>query len=182
MLTKQLKKAIPHHLTEVLQEIYLSARLNIYDFERETESQEYGACQFRLENQKIVFRLAKTTPKKAGQFVVLWKRSPNGIIKPYDFRDEVDFFIVAVRTPQYLGQFVFPKNVLYKKGVLSGNGLQGKRAIRVCPSWDTTTSRTARHTQGWQLEYFFEIDVTQAGGLAELQKNMLAAISPKGKP
>ncbi|MFQ6421766.1 MULTISPECIES: MepB family protein [unclassified Bacillus (in: firmicutes)] len=37
----------------------------------------------------------------------------------------------------------------------------GKRAIRVYPPWDKTTSRQAQKTQAWQLEYFLEIPVNR---------------------
>jgi len=167
---KQLKENAHPYLIESLERIYLMAGLNIHSFEKEIESQDYGACRFRLDNQKIVFRIAKTTPKKVGQFVVLWKRAANGVIEPYDLKDDVDFFVVVVHAAEHVGQFVFPKNVLYKKGILSENGSGGKRAIRVYPSWDTITSRQAKNTQAWQLEYFFETTTNQEENLLNVQK------------
>jgi hypothetical protein len=53
-------------LKGTLDKIYQPAGLYIHDFETEPESQAYGACRFRLGGQKIVFRIAKTTPKKVG--------------------------------------------------------------------------------------------------------------------
>ncbi len=35
---------------------------------------------------------------------------------PYDLSDPVDLFVVSVRKGDYVGQFVFPKNVLHEKG------------------------------------------------------------------
>jgi len=61
------------------------------NFEIDLESQNYGACQFSLDGQKVMFRIAKITPKKVGQFVVLWKRSRRGAIEPYDIKDDIDF-------------------------------------------------------------------------------------------
>jgi hypothetical protein len=46
---------------------------------------------------------------------------------------------------------------LFSKGVFSGNNKDGKRAIRVYPPWDVTTSKQAQQTQQWQLKYFLEI-------------------------
>ncbi|MCH9634688.1 MAG: hypothetical protein S4CHLAM7_14420 [Chlamydiae bacterium] len=52
-------------LKETLDKIYQPAGLHIHGFETEPESQDYGACRFRLDGQKIVFRVAKTTPKQS---------------------------------------------------------------------------------------------------------------------
>ncbi len=124
---------------------------------QEAESQEYGACEFELNNHRIKFRVAKITPTKIGQFVTLWKRIENGPIVPFDMADPVDLFVVCVRKGQQFGQFVFPKNVLHEKGFVSKDGKGGKRAMRVYPPWDMADSPQAKKTQTWQLKYFFEI-------------------------
>ncbi|MGR3973769.1 MAG: MepB family protein [Candidatus Rhabdochlamydia sp.] len=36
---------------------------------QEQESKEYGACRLKLDHREIIFRVAKTTPKKVGQIV-----------------------------------------------------------------------------------------------------------------
>lgn len=123
----------------------------------ESESQEYGACTFTMNNKIIKFRVAKITPTKIGQFVTLWKRIGNGPIMPYDMADTVDLFVINVRDAQNLGQFVFPKDILWKKGFISKDGKGGKRAMRVYPPWDITQSLQAKKTQAWQLIYFVEI-------------------------
>ena len=64
---------------------------------------------------------------------------------------------VSVRDAEHFGQFVFPKAVLYEKGIVSKDGKSGKRAMRIYPPWDITDSRQAKKTQAWQLMYFFEI-------------------------
>jgi hypothetical protein len=124
---------------------------------KEEESAEYGACVFRLNGFSIRFRVAKITPTKVGQFVTLWKRTGNGPIQPYDVEDPVDFFVVSTRDKNNFGQFVFPKSILCEQDIVSVNGKGGKRAIRVYPPWDNTTSRQAQKTQKWQLNYFLEI-------------------------
>ncbi len=123
----------------------------------ETESEEYRACSFDLGQKCIKFRVAKITPKKVGQFVTFWKRVGNGPIMPYDVNDTFHFLIVSVRSGNNLGQFIFPKNVLLQKGLLSKDGRGGKRAMRVYPAWDVADNVQAKKTQAWQLLYFVEI-------------------------
>lgn len=107
----------------------------------------------------IRFRVAKITPTKVGQFLPLWKRSGDGLIQPYDISDSVDLFVISIRQGNNFGQFVFPKAVLCKQVIVSNKGKDGKRAIRVYPSWDEPMSRQAQKTQIWQLKYFLEIPV-----------------------
>jgi len=65
---------------------------------------------------------------------------------------------VNVRTEKEFGQFVFPKSVLIKKGIISTDKKDGKRAFRVYPNWDNANSKQAERTQKWQLEFFYEIN------------------------
>ena len=136
---------------------YTPSGLTSHSFLKEKESGEYGACDFQMNGHRIKFRLAKTTPKKIGQFVTLWKRIKKGPILPFDMSDPIDLFVISVRKPGHLGQFVFPKSVLHEKGVVSRDGQGGKRAMRVYPSWDVVENAQAKKTQAWQLLYFFEI-------------------------
>lgn len=123
----------------------------------EKESKEYGAYRFELNALKILFRVAKTTPTKVGQFVTLWKRIAKGPIQPFGLSDDIDFFIINTNCGNHFGQFVFPKSVLCQQGILTTDLKEGKRAIRVYPSWDITTNKQAQKTQKWQLDYFLEI-------------------------
>jgi hypothetical protein len=125
----------------------------------EAESVEYAAYRFLLNGLAVVYREAKITPTKIGQFVTLWKRNANGIIEPFEISDAIDFVVINTRDKQRFGQFVFPKAVLFSKGVFSGNNKEGKRAIRVYPPWDVTVSKQAQQTQQWQLKYFLEIPI-----------------------
>lgn len=137
--------------------IYDKCALEISNFTLEKESKEYDACQFQLNDAKVICRNAKLTPKKVGQFVTFWKRSAKGPIAPFDDDDDFDFFVVNIQSEQKLGQFVFPKSILLKKGVISTPIKEGKRAFRVYPIWDITTSAQAIRSQKWQLAYFYEI-------------------------
>lgn len=128
---------------------------------QETESQQYGACSFIINNKKIIFRVAKITPTKIGQFVTFWKRlETNGPIAPYDMTDQFDFLIVSVKYNNKMGQFVFSKSVLLEQEIISHNNKGGKRAIRVYPPWEKPTSKQALKTQSWQLDCYLLIEQT----------------------
>lgn len=125
--------------------------------QREAESADYCAYTLDVNGLRTRFRVAKITPTKVGQFVTLWKRVGQGPIQPFDLADPVDCCVVSTRSAGHWGQFVFPKTVLAQRDVLSKNGLGGKRAMRVYPPWDHTTSRQAQSTQAWQLDYFLDL-------------------------
>lgn len=127
----------------------------------EAESADYSACTFAVNGMEARFRVAKTTPTKTGQFVTLWKREGKGPIQPFDVADPVELFIISTRKGNELGQFVFPKEVLLQQDIVSLNNQGGKRAIRVYPPWDVTTSKQAQRTQQWQLNYFVHIPANQ---------------------
>lgn len=139
--------------------IFKSCGFAISNLNVEKEGQAYFAHSLELNRLKIKLRIAKITPTKAGQFVTLWQRNSEGITEPYSIDSEFDFCVVITRKEANLGVFIFPKRVLYENGVLSDTLRDGKRAIRVYPSWDKTASKQANKTQQWQLNYF--IDLTE---------------------
>jgi hypothetical protein len=146
------------HLKQIKEEVYALCNLYLTDYQKELESKEYDACKFHINDAKIICRNSKITPKKIGQFVTFWKRNGNDPIEPFEDKDVFDFFVVNVRTEEEFGQFVFPKSVLVKKGIVSTSKKEGKRAVRVYPSWDQPTNTTAMRTQKWQLDYFFKVN------------------------
>ncbi|MEV5241852.1 MepB family protein [Streptomyces cinnamoneus] len=123
----------------------------------EPESAEYAAHGFTLDGMSVRFRVAKTTPTKVGQFVTVWQRSEEGPIRPFDVEDGVDLFVISSREGGQFGQFVFPREVLCERGIVSRNGSGGKRGFRVYPPWVTTTSRQAGNTQAWQVNHFLRL-------------------------
>src|SRR5690554_8030315 len=160
-----------NNLKQIKAEVYEKSGLKMSDFKTETESKEYDACRFELNGRKIISRNSKITPKKVGQFVTFWKRNGNGPIEPFEENDHIDFYVVNVRTENEFGQFVFPKSVLIKKGIITTSKKEGKRAFRVYPDWDATKSNQAKRTQKWQLKYFYQInDSTDLNKVAELYK------------
>ena len=139
-------------------EIYNKCTLEITDLQTEQESKEYHAYRFSLSGKQIIYRNAKITPKKIGQFVTFWKRSTNGPIEPFNVDDRLDFYVITVRDGNNLGQFVFPKSILIKKGIISTPTKEGKRGFRVYPNWDIAKSKQAQQTQKWQSNYFYIIN------------------------
>lgn len=167
---------IPNVLSETKHLLFDKCDFVLLNPFSENESADYDACQFQLNSRNVVFRTAKITPTKIGQFVTLWKRIGSGPIQPFDFSDDVDLFVINTKTNNHFGQFVFPKAVLLEQGVLTSSLKEGKRAIRVYPPWDRTVSKQAQKTQRWQLEYFLNIpfdgsvDVTCAKSLYDSNK------------
>lgn len=125
----------------------------------EEESAEYGACRLSIDEKSVVFRVAKTTPTKLGQFVTIWKRpTSDGEIAPLDSSDDVDFVVISVRDfdSGRHGQFVFDRDVLVAKGVMSRDGRGGKRAMRVYGPWVQPIAKSAIKAQQWQAACFLE--------------------------
>jgi hypothetical protein len=123
----------------------------------EPESKEYGAFTFKIGANKVIYRVAKITPAKVGQFVTVWKRQGEGPIQPYDLADEIAFFIISVSNHNEKGLFIFPKLTLLSKGIITGHHKEGKRGIRVYPPWDKAVNKQAQKTQQWQLAYFLDL-------------------------
>lgn len=132
-----------------------------------SESTNYGACSFELNNKIIQYRVANITPTKIGQFVAIWKRNSEGITAPFDVSDSLDFLIISVRDSENFGQFIFPKSVLVSKGIISQNTKGGKRGIRVYAPWDKPENKQGIKTQAWQINYFVEI---RENSLIDLEK------------
>lgn len=170
MTLKQIPITIPTDLAAAIALAYEPSGLMCKNFEKEAESEEYGAFTFEMNDMRIKFRVGKITPIKVGQFVTLWKRIGDGVILPHDLDDSTDLFIVSARKGENFGQFVFPKTILFEKGIVSKEGKGGKRAMRIYPPWDITDSRQANKTQAWQLMYFFEIPHTNNIHVTKVQK------------
>jgi hypothetical protein len=137
--------------------IYDKCALDFTNPQLNTESAAYGACSFRLNGKTIEHRVSKITPAKTGQFVTIWKRNKNGITEPFNISDDIDFVIITSRSGNNLGQFIFPKSILAEKEIITKDGKEGKRGIRVYPPWDIVNSRQAEKTKSWQIRFFLAI-------------------------
>lgn len=136
--------------SEKINNICVSAKLQCGNFTLETESQEYDACQFQINDSKIHYRKAKVTPIKEGLFVTFWKRIPSGIIAPFETTDAFDFLLIDVES----GWFIFPKSILILKKIVSTSLVEGKRAFRIYPPSSGPKSKQALTSQMWQMKYF----------------------------
>ena len=158
---------IPYPNLKIIKEFYYKHGFELADLIIHPESTEYEACSFKLHGKSIEYRTSKITPTKTGQFVTIWKRNKDGITEPFDFSDNFDFFIITSKSENKLGQFIFPKNLLVEKGIISQKSKGGKRGIRVYPPWDKVTNKQAEKTQSWQVKYFVSTDDDKSLHLAE---------------
>lgn len=126
----------------------------------EIQNEEYEGFSFQLNNRSFRSRLAKLTPTKKGYFVVFWEKDAAGKNQPYTYADSPEKIIVSVLDGTKKGQFVFPKDILLQKGILSGENSKGKMGIRVYPAWETDLNQTAQRTQKWQQDYFVDLTHT----------------------
>ncbi|MES2070163.1 MAG: MepB family protein [Pseudomonadota bacterium] len=163
---------LPCDLVSAIRHAYQAAGITVTSAaRREAESAEYGACRLGLNGVVVVFRAARTTPTKIGQFVTLWKRpEPGAEIAPLDSGDGVDFVVVSVSDARQRGQFVYSREALIKHGVMSHGGKGGKRAIRVYPPWSKPVAAAAIKTQQWQLRYFLALTTDFGADPAQVRK------------
>ncbi len=158
MCINMTEKFIPRVLINIKNEIYDTFGYSCHEIKINDESQEYEACEFKLNKSNIKFRTAKITPTKTGQFVTLWKRDEEGVTQPFAASDSIDFVVIVTEADKNFGHFVFPKRVLIDKGILSSPDKPGKRGFRVYSPWDSTSSKQAKSTQQWQLRYFLNMN------------------------
>ena len=149
-----IENSLYSELKVVKELIYDKYSFELTNLKLNSEGVEYGACSFKLDGHRIEHRVSKITPTKTGQFVTIWKRNSKGLTEPFDILDDIDFVVITSKCEGNIGQFIFPKSVLADKGIISQNGKNGKRGIRVYPPWDSTTNSQAEKTQKWQTKYF----------------------------
>lgn len=137
--------------------VFKPCNLDAQNIIKEAESSEYLAHRFQLNGKNVVFRKAKITPTKVGQFVACWKRNDAGITVPFDLMDDFDCFLIYVETKNKNGFFVFSKPILLNNKIISGEKSSGKRGFRLYPPWNLGLNKQAERTQHWQNKCFFEM-------------------------
>ncbi|MGJ4789471.1 MepB family protein [Leptospira koniambonensis] len=161
--------SLPGALTEVNVLFSENCNIEIKDYQIEKESLDYNAARFNLNKKQVIFRLAKITPKKTGMFVTLWKRNRNQITIPFHKDDNVDLVIVEVRKSDRIGYFVFNKEILIEKGIITSSK-EGKRGFRIYPLWELPSNKQAIASQTWQSHYFFEHTKINKGDRSRLRE------------
>jgi hypothetical protein len=164
------KNTLPNHLILAQKQVYTPLNLDVTNIEKEVESAEYEAFTFKINSLYVIYREAKITPTKIGQFVTLWKRKTGQPIEPFHASDTIDFVIVSTRNGAQLGEFIFPKSILIEKGIISTETKEGKRAFRVYPPWDKAENKQAQASQKWQLNYFLTVFEDEKTDLARAKK------------
>lgn len=99
---------------------------------------------------QIRSRLAKVTPKKAGLFVAHYIKENGLPNRPYTVVEAVDTLAICIPKK---GAFLFTKEILVQKGILSDDKT-GKMGFRVYTPSETGLNKTAQKTQAWQAEFF----------------------------
>lgn len=126
--------------------------------EYENHNNEYEGFSTTLDNKtSIRSRLAKKTPKKKGYFVAIYKKESNNINKPYSYFYFPDYLLVHIIDNDLRGVFIFTKDILISKGILSSSNHKGKMAFRLYTPWDSDLNATATKTYNWQKDYFFDL-------------------------
>ena len=143
--------------------------LNILNLFAEKECTEYSGYNFEVNNFKIKFRKAKITPKKVGQFVTLWKRNSQNQTEPFNVKDDFDFYVIATAGIDRFGFFIFPKDILSHKHILTNNEKGGKRGFRVYPSWDIPANKMAEKAKSWQSTYFIDLTINGKNDLKKFK-------------
>ncbi|EIM05360.1 hypothetical protein A1A1_16600 [Planococcus antarcticus DSM 14505] len=134
-------------LSYVSKMIYEPHELMLTSIQEKKQNSTYGAGTFQLSFRTVRFRVANTTPTKTGQFVAFWKKDENNKNQPYSYEEAPDLLVVTVcKNDTEFGQFIFPKEILFKQNILKSSSTKGKMAIRVYPGWDSTTSKQAMKT------------------------------------
>lgn len=138
--------------------IYAPNDLTVKSVQEEKQNSKYGAGTFELSSRTVRFRVANITPTKIGQFVAIWEKDKNNKNQPYSYEEAPDLLVITTfKNDNEFGQFIFPKEVLFKQEILRSHSTKGKMAIRVYPSWDSPTSKQAMQTQKWQVPYFVDM-------------------------
>ena len=145
-------KKILNELNKVDKFFLEAVSLQCSNLIQDKEAKDYLGCSFNIGNRYVKCRKAKITPKKSGFFVTLWKRNEEHKSEPYNASDKYDFYMILTEEHENYGFFLFPKNELIKRKILSTEMKEGKRGFRVYPNWVNTANEQARKTSS----YFFK--------------------------
>jgi hypothetical protein len=148
-------------LLAVKKQAYDPARLDCSDPVDETTGEGDVAYAYTVGGAEVRFRGARPARNNGAPVSASCKKDEDGLTKPFDAADPVDLIVISVRDTvlsRNFGQFVFPREVLVERKIVSTDGVGGKRGFRVYPPWVQTKTDAEASTQAWQLEFFLRID------------------------
>ncbi|MGV2929421.1 MepB family protein, partial [Macrococcus capreoli] len=90
-------------------------------------------------------------------FVAIWKKDSLNKNTPFNENDIGDYLIINILDDHNEGQFVFPVDILTDKGIIQSANSKGKMAFRVYPPWVKDLNKTAKASQKWQTEHFYNM-------------------------
>lgn len=157
--------------------VYKPCGFSVTDYHAETESLQYKACSFALNNLRVKFRKSKITPTKVGQFVTTWKRNEKGITVPFDDTDDFDLLVIESVLDEKLGHFVFTKQALAANKIIASTHTKGKCGIRVYPTWDKPENKQAIQTQQQQSACFYNFRL--ASEISRFKEMIEGMLEPK---
>ncbi len=154
-------------------------QMEIQNIVKDDECHNYSGCSFQIDQFQVKYRKGRSTPRKIGYFVTLWKRNDDRKTEPFSITDDFQFYIIDTEKDNKHGIFLIPRTILSEKQVLSSASKQGKRGFRVYAPWDLRDSKQAERTKEWQTDYF--IDLINVGESIEKFCSILRDPWPAGK-
>ena len=76
----------------------------------------------------------------------------------YHINDNIDIYIVSVSDNDKFGYFIFTKEILREKNIISSDNNIGNLVFRVYAPWYNADNETTKTTQLWQLQYFVDTE------------------------
>ena len=142
--------------SKILLKYIFSEESEVKDLTEEKYNQDYEALTFSFKEETYQSRLAKKTPTKAGYFVTCWTKDENNCNQPYSKEAFADYLMIIVIDEELSGYFLFPRELLVEKGILTTFEHKGKMAFRVYPRGGNhgkkTEGKTQRGKGKWLLE------------------------------
>ncbi len=99
----------------------------------------------------------KYNPHQSRAVCSFWKKDENNKNQPFTYEEAPDLLVITTfKNESEFGQFIFPKEILFKQNIFRSSSTKGKMAIRVYSHWHKPTNKQAMKTQKWQLPYFVD--------------------------
>ncbi|WP_323611013.1 MepB family protein [Erysipelothrix enhydrae] len=133
--------------------------LKVEVISRDFYNDSYFGMNVLIENQvEFVYREGRSTPKKQGHFVTLWKKDDQGFKNiPYRQSDLKTGLIIYISDEQDPGFFVVHIRDIDQFKILQSEHVPGKMGFRVYHPSILLTSSQAQKTQTKMKPYFISI-------------------------